>query len=119
MNNLTFPLSDKDFYLLLTKTYATVKEVMEENGITNIPRIMIWGAGETMNISFSSGYGNGEIKVEGKEISVLVNEFIRRSVFNRQQKTIAIGPTVIENKIDEIPYYETLAKVENEDEIPF
>jgi hypothetical protein len=92
-------MNDKDFYLLLTKMYEEVKKQVADRGIEKVPRIMIWGWMTDIDISLSSMSGSPETQVEGKELSVLVDEYCRRLGFNQAQKTLALAPPIVENEV--------------------
>jgi hypothetical protein len=109
-------MNDKEFYLLLTKTFEEVKEIVLNSGGKEVPHITIWLYDSSPpEIVISSGYSTNEIKVTGKELSVLTDEYLHRLGFNNQQKVLAIAAPVVENEVIEPQNFSEIL----EDEVPF
>jgi hypothetical protein len=61
-----------------------------------------YGASDQVRLHLSRGYGNEEIKISGKHLGDMVEEFNRQLGFVQRQQNLAIGSSVVEHEAGEV-----------------
>ncbi len=94
------PIDSKTFYSVLQAAVNSAKDQIKL-ATDKEPRIVIWALGYSkgsLDINIEYGYGSGsDVKVSGHDFQQCVDEFIRRTRFEDQQKALQLGPPTVEN----------------------
>ena len=87
-----------EFYRALQSAQNYIDRELSQHGLKARIAVFI-NYGKDVQIQMEcSAYPTTSVKVEGKNIAEMTEEFIRRSGFQRQQDTLQIGPPVVEHQ---------------------
>lgn len=105
---MTIKIDSEKFYLFVQGTLAEIEQTCNNAGMKSHPQITIWGgafasrgsarAPGDFYLQISSGYSlaGDEIKVQGKDIAAVTEEFLRRTRFEQEQHQLKLGKPVID-----------------------
>jgi len=95
--------NSKTFYMTLQQALADVREQLADaDPKLKNARVIIWlgyGGGDGVEIEMiGAGFGD-EVKVRGRNLGEITEEFLRRSGFDKRQKTLAIGHQTVDGAV--------------------